>query len=507
MLIKRTLEWLWDVKTKNGWGGNKPEDDPSIWTNASVIWILCDLYKYHLNPKDVDNFIKTVKGILTEDKKAYLKEGGYPIFSKGSGTASVSSTAYMILAWSTFIRNFEDRITSDEVKQIKLHILDCVEWLLKNYNSDKKGWTFFVYENNNEPTSLVCTSQALWSINKCKILLQNDEALETVLGKYDHILCDNCVYEIYNEKTLDLTKGKGLPLQTGLPDPAVASTSWALDILIDYNNNNNNSDINNLISDYKIYLLDADLLSIDIEYTTSHGPFEWFSSAIALRALLSQGFSVNHRVINRLFINLKDKSLTKDKKNNKIYWKLIENERHTSNISTWSSRDVVLALHTLTDVLKETEKKLGMNIFEETVIHERKDRVFVGGNYDKFMPILKLIVKKVEECNKIPIIANNFSVPKEEIYDTDLLLLHNCFIALFELSVSSGALNEIERTKDYNIPCYIFYSKRDEKDVFSDSKITSMVKTMPDLKDRIYGYSDFPELEQKISEIINKHNQ
>jgi hypothetical protein len=369
MLIKRTLEWLWDVKKKNGWGGNKPEDVPSIWTNASVIWILCDFYKYHLNPKEIDNFIKTVNGILTEDRKAYLKEGGYPIVSKGSGYASVSSTAYMILAWSTFIRNFEDGITSDEVKQIKLHILNCVEWLLKNYNSDKKGWTFFVYENNSEPISLVCTSQALWSINKCKNLLQNDDALDTILSEYDHILCDNCIYKIYKEKTLDLPKGKGLPLQAGLSNPAVASTSWALDILINFNNN---SDINNLINEYVIYLLDADLLSMDFE-DTPHGAFEWFSTAIALRALLSQGFSVNHKVIKRLFINLKNKSLTQP--NNKIYWKLIQDEQHTLNITTWPSRDVVLALHTLTDVFKETEKTLGVNIYEEIIIHERKDIV------------------------------------------------------------------------------------------------------------------------------------
>jgi len=367
MLIKRTLEWLWNVKKKKGWGGNKPEDAPSIWTNASVIWILCDLSKYHLNPKDVDNFIKTINGILTEDRKAYLKEGGYPIFSKGSGYASVSSTAYMILAWSTFIHNFEDRITSDEVKQIKLHLLDCVEWLLKNYDSDRKGWTFFVYENNTETISLVSTSQALWSINKCKNIFQNDTVLDAVLRKYDYILCENCIYEIFNEKTMNLEKGKGLPLQTNLSDPAVASTSWALDILINFNNNR---DINNLIDEYVIYLLDADLLSMDIE-NTPHGAFEWFSTAIALRALLSQGFSVNHKVIKRLFVNLKNKSLTQQ--NNMIYWKLIQDEQHTLNITTWPSRDVVLALHTLTDVFKETEKTLEVNICEENIIHERKD--------------------------------------------------------------------------------------------------------------------------------------
>jgi hypothetical protein len=144
MLIKKTLEWLWDIKKENGWGGNKPQDAPSIWTNASVIWTLCDLYKYYLKSINTDEFVSTVYRILKEDKKTYLKKGGYPIFSKGPGLASISPTAYMILAWSTFVRNFQDKIPSEEVKHINTHILDCVEWLLKNYDSNKKGWTFFV---------------------------------------------------------------------------------------------------------------------------------------------------------------------------------------------------------------------------------------------------------------------------------------------------------------------------------------------------------------------------
>jgi hypothetical protein len=241
---------------------------------------------------------------------------------------------------------------------------------------------------------------------------------------------------------------------------------------------------------------------MDREPTPEQAVFEWFSPAIALRALLGQGLSINHKVIKNLFNNLKNKSLTQQ--DNGIYWKLIQNGRSTHNFTTWTSRDVVLALHALTDGLKETEKTLGVNVFEETVIHERKDRVYVGGNYD-MMPTLREIAKYVEDCNKIPILAYNFSVPKGEIHDTDLLLLHNCFIALFELTVPSGALSEIERTKDYNIPCYILYSKRYKKDFLSDQNITTMVKTMPDLKDRIYGYSEIDELKQKVVEIINQN--
>ncbi len=495
MLISRTLEWLWDIKKENGWGGNKPQDVPSIWTNASIIWELCDLYKYYLKSIDTDEFVSTVYRILKEDKKAYLKKEGYPIFSEG--LPSVPSTAYMILAWSTLIHNFEDKIPKDEVKQIKSHIRDCVGWLLKNYDSNKKGWTFFIYESNTEPVSLVCTSQALWSINKCKNLLQDDKALETILHKNDYILSANNVYDIYNSKTIDETKGKGIPLQTNLHNPAVASTAWALDVLTNFDD----TDIKNLITEYTTWLLNTDLLCMDIELTPEQGAFEWFSSAIALRALLAQGLSVNHNVIRNLFNNLKNKSLTKQ--NRGVYWKLIQNGQRSQNITTWSSRDVILALHALNDALKETEKTLGINKFKETIINERKERVFVGGNYD-MMPNLRMIAKYVEECNKIPILAYDFSVPKEEIHDTDLLLIHNCSIAFFELTSPSGALNEIERTKDYNTPCYIFYSKRDKEDFLSDQNITTMVRTMPDLKDRIIGYSNFDELKEKVFEIIKK---
>ena len=125
-----------------------------------------------------------------------------------------------------------------------------------------------------------------------------------------------------------------------------------------------------------------------------------------------------------------------------------------------------------------------------------ENRVFIGGNYD-LMVNLKEIKKYVRENGFQPILAYDFNVPRDRIHDYDLLLLHNCKYAIFDVTYPAGELMEIERTRDYGTIVLIVYQIRDPEHLEPPSQITSMVTTSgyP-----MRGYSSFDELREIITE-------
>jgi len=123
-------------------------------------------------------------------------------------------------------------------------------------------------------------------------------------------------------------------------------------------------------------------------------------------------------------------------------------------------------------------------------------RVFIGGDYDH-LPILKEIQEAVIRSEFQPILPYDFTVPANLIHHHDLMLLHCCRLAIFEVSSPAGQLMEIERVKDYEIDAILFYSDRDGP----PHSLTSMISTAGH---KMVPYSDIPELKQKVTKWLAK---
>jgi hypothetical protein len=77
-----------------------------------------------------------------------------------------------------------------------------------------------------------------------------------------------------------------------------------------------------------------------------------------------------------------------------------------------------------------------------------EQRVFIGGNYQTHMPVIRHIEAIVNSLGYTPIVAFDVEIPHENTHHHTMLLLHTCGHALFEISSASGQLMEIERARE-----------------------------------------------------------
>jgi len=85
-------------------------------------------------------------------------------------------------------------------------------------------------------------------------------------------------------------------------------------------------------------------------------------------------------------------------------------------------------------------------------------RVFIGGSYHQTRrSLLDELAGAVRKERFVPIIADEYRMAEELIHDQTLSLLHSCRYAVFEASDLSGALMEIERTRDYGTRTLILF--------------------------------------------------
>lgn len=121
-------------------------------------------------------------------------------------------------------------------------------------------------------------------------------------------------------------------------------------------------------------------------------------------------------------------------------------------------------------------------------------RVFIGGNYSSgSVGNLFEIKKAVERNGYTPVIALEFYDQEPQIHDHSLLLLHNCKYAIFDVSVDSGYLMEVERTLDYRTVTLLVYEEKPE------DRMTMMIKSLGmDLK----KFSNGKELSDLVDEFF-----
>lgn len=89
-------------------------------------------------------------------------------------------------------------------------------------------------------------------------------------------------------------------------------------------------------------------------------------------------------------------------------------------------------------------------------------RVFIGGNYDLIVNLryIKDAVYKIEG-KFVPILPyDDFDIPPNQVYESDLRLLHNCKHAIFEVTQPAGELFEIARCAEYRVRTLLVYQSR-----------------------------------------------
>lgn len=100
-------------------------------------------------------------------------------------------------------------------------------------------------------------------------------------------------------------------------------------------------------------------------------------------------------------------------------------------------------------------------------------RVFIGGSYNQ-IAILEKIKETVAQAGYDPILAADFEMPEGLIHHHTLMLLHNCKLAIFDISRENGHLIEIERASDYGIGPLFIYSAMEPG---MEPHVSTMLKT------------------------------
>jgi hypothetical protein len=90
----------------------------------------------------------------------------------------------------------------------------------------------------------------------------------------------------------------------------------------------------------------------------------------------------------------------------------------------------------------------------------RWTRVFLGGSYvEHERRLLDDLALVVRDAGLDAVIADPYDMADEELHDVTLYLLHSCRLAVFECSLPSGALMEVERSLDYGLRSLILFRR------------------------------------------------
>jgi len=127
-----------------------------------------------------------------------------------------------------------------------------------------------------------------------------------------------------------------------------------------------------------------------------------------------------------------------------------------------------------------------------------EQRVFIGGNYQTHMPVIRHIESIVRSLGYTPVVAFDVEIPREHTHHRTLLLLHTCRYAIFEISSPAGQLMEIERTRDYENEVLLLYSGI-SPDAAPSPLVSTMIQTVGL---RTEGYTNLPDIDPIIRDFL-----
>ena len=104
-------------------------------------------------------------------------------------------------------------------------------------------------------------------------------------------------------------------------------------------------------------------------------------------------------------------------------------------------------------------------------------RLFIGGSYHgPSRKLLDDLARIAREEGFVPVIADDYPMTAEQIHDLTLALLHACRYAVFEVSEMSGALMEVERTRDYGTQTLLLFHGASTSDWRVSRMLSSFVR-------------------------------
>lgn len=130
-------------------------------------------------------------------------------------------------------------------------------------------------------------------------------------------------------------------------------------------------------------------------------------------------------------------------------------------------------------------------------------RVFVGGSYASQFAILNEIKKEVIRWGYDAIIASEFDMAPDLVHHHTLMLLHNCRLAIFDISSEAGQLVEVERSRDYGIPPLFVFQRHPDH---PEPRISAMLETL--IRQGGYEtkpYSDVQQMRDHVKAFLEPH--
>ena len=134
-------------------------------------------------------------------------------------------------------------------------------------------------------------------------------------------------------------------------------------------------------------------------------------------------------------------------------------------------------------------------------------RIFIGGNYDHPVELRRLREATDQVCRDAGLDfvtifpLDSCNLPKEEIHDWDMRILHNCKYAIFEVSNPGGELMEIERAgAEYKTKTLLLFQARgpEDADVPRHAK-TMLLQSGPHT---VLGYTDESHSKEIIKDFL-----
>lgn len=144
---------------------------------------------------------------------------------------------------------------------------------------------------------------------------------------------------------------------------------------------------------------------------------------------------------------------------------------------------------TLSKVAQKTPKLAPRDINNLESSWEK--RVFIGGNYSSQFAFIQEIALEVSRWGFDPIIASEFTMPTQLIHHHTMMLLHNCKLAIFDISAEAGQLMEIERLRDYELKPLLVYSPNPAR---PEPRVSSMLSTL--MEQGQYDVKPYSNVEQ-----------
>lgn len=127
-------------------------------------------------------------------------------------------------------------------------------------------------------------------------------------------------------------------------------------------------------------------------------------------------------------------------------------------------------------------------------------RVFVGGSYPEQMVPINHIRRVIVENDFQAIVASDYDMPKNEIHQRTLIMLHDCKLAVFDITSQGGQLMEIERLRDYQIVPLIVYGTGDPA---RPPTVSSMLLTLlQELDYELKFYTTMDELGEHVRDYL-----